>query len=287
VTGSRPTNPIGSSPKDPAELKEEIIRLGPWHLDVQVTPEVSSSAFLEAPDGTYESGPQRRSPISFISDRARWQGLVKQIYPEGFDGHSFLDCACNCGGYSFWTKELGAGRTFGFDVREHWIRQAIFLLENRVWPSDGIRFEILDLYDLPNRELEPFDVTLFKGIFYHLPDPIAGLKLAADMTREVLILDTNARVDLPDGMLVLQQEGTAPLMSGVYGLNWVPTGPDVMARILGWMGFGETRLVSWAATESRNGEDFGRLRIIGAREPGRLDRVEQVTELARTRPPDA
>lgn len=267
--------------KDLGQLKDEIIRLGPWHLDVQVTPELSSSVFLEAPDGTYEAGPHGRLPISFINDRPSWQRLLRSIYPKGLEGRSFLDCACNCGGYSFWTKEVGASRTFGFDVREHWIRQAEFLLEHRAWPSDGIRFEALDLYDLPERDVEPFDITLFKGIFYHLPDPVAGLKLAADLTREVLIVDTNVRVDLPDGMLVLQQEATEHPMSGVYGLNWIPTGPDVMVRILNWMGFGETRLTSWVTADTREDGQYGRLRIIGAREPGRLDQVEQVTQLAR------
>jgi tRNA (mo5U34)-methyltransferase len=272
-----------SSPtKDRAQLKEEMIRLRPWHLDVQVTRELSTSAFLEAPDGVQESGPPRRQPVSFINARPAWQRLVRNIYPEGLEGRSFLDCACNCGGYSFWTKELGAGRIFGFDVREHWIRQAKFLLEHRQWPSDAIQLEVLDLYDLPKRDLEPFDMTLFKGIFYHLPDPVAGLKLAADLTREVLIVETNARVDLPDGMLVVQQEGTEHPMSGVYGLNWVPTGPDVMARILNWMGFPETRLTSWVTTRAYEGEQFGRLQIVGARAPGRLDQLEPVTELRTT-----
>ncbi len=265
-----------SPAKDPAELKEELIRLGPWHLDVQVTPELSSNAFLEAPDGTYG-----QEQISFINPRRPWQRMMETIYPDGLEGRSFLDCACNCGGYSFWTKELGAGFCLGFDVREHWIRQAEFLLEHREWPSDGIRFEVLDLYDLPKRDLEPFDITLFKGIFYHLPDPVAGLKLAADLTRDVLIVDTDARVDLPDGMLAVQQEATEHPMSGVYGLNWVPTGPEVMIRVLNWMGFPETRLTSWAASGTRDGKEFGRLQIVGAREPERLDRLEPVTELMR------
>jgi hypothetical protein len=30
---------------------------------------------------------------------------------------------------------------------------------------------VLDLYDLPTLGLEPFDITIFAGIFYHLPDP--------------------------------------------------------------------------------------------------------------------
>jgi tRNA (mo5U34)-methyltransferase len=265
--------------KDLAKLKEDIIRLGPWHLDVQVTRELSTRAFLETPDGRHESGPPRKRPVSFINARPAWQSLVRKIYPDGLEGRSFLDCACNCGGYSLWTKELGAGRIFGFDVREHWIRQAKFLLEHREWPRDEIQFEVLDLYDLPTRDLERFDMTLFKGIFYHLPDPVAGLKLAADLTREVLIVETNARVDLPDGMLAVQQEGTEHPMSGVYGLNWVPTGPDVMARILNWMGFGETRLTSWVATRVYEGEQFGRLQIVGARAAGRLDQLEPVTEL--------
>ena len=154
-------------------------------------------------------------------------------------------------------------------------------LEHRTWPSDGIRFEVLDLYDLPKRHLEPFDITLFKGIFYHLPDPVAGLKVAADMTREVLLVDTEVRLDLPDGMLVVRREGTEHPMSGVYGLNWFPTGPDVMARILNWMGFPETRVTSWIANRTREREQFGRLQIVGAREPGRLDQLEPVTEPTR------
>ena len=50
-----------------------------------------------------------------------------------------------------------------------------------------------DLLDVGERlGNERFDICLFKGIFYHLPDPVAGLKIVADRTDEVLILDTAA-----------------------------------------------------------------------------------------------
>jgi SAM-dependent methyltransferase len=264
--------------KDLAALKEEIIRLGPWHLDVQVTADLSSSAFLDAPESVRESWAAH--PVTFIDLRRGFQRLMQAMYPDGLEGRSFLDCACNCGGYSFWMKEIGAGSCLGFDVRDHWINQARFLLENRdEWPRDGMRFELLDLYDLPKQELEPFDVTLFKGIFYHLPDPMAGLKVAADLTREVLIVDTAVRIDLDDGMLVLENEGTEHPMSGVYGLNWLPTGPRVMERILNWMGFPETRLTSWSVNPRR--PERGRLRIIGARDASRLEPLTPVTEIDR------
>ena len=71
------------------------------------------------------------------------------IFPRGLEGRTVMDCACNCGAYLFWSKEPGAGECFGFDAREHWIAQARFLAEHRTQPSDGMRFEVCDLYDLP------------------------------------------------------------------------------------------------------------------------------------------
>jgi len=65
---------------------------------------------------------------------------------------------------------------------------------------------------------------MFQGIFYHLSDPITGLKAATDLTSELLILDTAVLVGAPDGMLALAEESPTPLMSAVYGLNWFPTG---------------------------------------------------------------
>src|SRR5918998_565710 len=243
-------------------LREEIIRQGPWHLDVQVTPEISTQVFLEAPTGTY---PSSFGEVSFINPRESFRTLLKTVYPGGLKGRTFLDCACNCGAYCFWAKELGAGNCFGFDVREHWIEQARFLAANRtVGPNEGVSFEVMDLYELPKIDLEPFDVTLFKGLFYHLPDPITGLKAAADLTREVLILDTATRNGLPDGMLVVAEESRELVMSGVHGLNWFPAGPGVLTRILEWMGFTETRCVYWHTKSENQNPELGRLQMIAS-----------------------
>lgn len=269
--------------KRTAELREEIIRLGPWHLDVQVTPEISTRVSLETPEGTYpSSGPKNAGRISLLDARKSFVDTMRKIYPEGLGGRTFLECACNCGAYCFWAKELGASECFGFDVREHWIDQARFLAANRAWPSDGIRFEALDLYDLPKLELEPFDITLFQGVFYHLPDPITGLKIAADLTREVIILDTATRnhlpdgTRLPDGMLTIAEEGRESVMTGVYGLNWFPTGPGVLTRILRWMGFAEIRLARQRAQGEHSRRGQGRLRIIASRKEGLLGEFESV-----------
>ena len=264
--------------KSVSDLREEIIRLGPWHIQVQVTPEVDTSAFLEAPPGTYEGAKDARK-VQFLDPRKPFENLMRRIYPAGLEGRTFLDCACNCGAYSFWAKEIGASRCFGFDVRDHWVDQARFLQQNRtVGPTDGVRFETMDLYELPKAGLEPFDVTLFKGIFYHLPDPITGLKAAADLTKELLVLDTATRNGLPDGVLAVDTENREQVMSGVYGLNWFPTGPGVLDHVLRWMGFEETWTVFWRGRTAGQPPHLGRLRLVASRRKGLLEGFESVTE---------
>jgi tRNA (mo5U34)-methyltransferase len=251
---------------DVAFLRDEIVRLGPWHLEVQVTPEVSTRVWTEAQSRVPGSPADN---LAFMDPRPDLEAQLRRIYPDGLAGRSLLDCACNCGGYSFHAKELGAGECFGFDVREHWIRQAHFLLQNRtVGPTDAMRFEVCDLYDLPEMRLQPFDITLFMGIFYHLPDPISGLKIAADLTRELIVVNTTTRSGLPDGLLSIERESRELVLSGVYGLNWLPSGPDVIAQALKWAGFVDTHLVWWQR-EVNPGR--GRLEMLASKKQGLLD----------------
>jgi tRNA (mo5U34)-methyltransferase len=63
------------------------------------------------------------------------------------------------------------------------------------------------------------------------------MKIACDQTKDVIIRDTAIRTDLPDGMLAVAAESPDMVMSGVYGLNWFPTGPAVLVRTLRWLGF--------------------------------------------------
>jgi SAM-dependent methyltransferase len=259
----------------PDDIADEVRRLAPWHLKVEIRDGLDTS--IGASAGA--DGPR----VSFVDGKAAFVTKMKRIYPDGLAGKSFIDHACNCGGYSFWAKELGAERVFGYDVRDHWVEQAEFLRRTRSADASGIVFGRHDLYDLPKLGLEPFDVTYFKGIFYHLPDPVAGLKIAADLTREVLYLSTDFILRVTDpgnGGLILAKEATTPLMSGVYGLNWYPTGPRVLETMLNWMGFPETRVTDvrlYPETDARNTKlegRAGRIGIVAARRKGTLEQVK-------------
>jgi tRNA (mo5U34)-methyltransferase len=219
---------------NPADLRAEIVRLGPWHHDVEIAAGIRTGE--PAPPGRYP--PQLGSP-TVVRPELWMASLLEDVFPDGLAGRSFLDCACNAGGYLFAAAPLGAGRSFGFDVRDHWISQARFLA--RHLPSDNIEFATCDLMSLPDLGLEPFDITLFMGIFYHLPDPIAGLRIAANHTRELLIVNT-AILPGSDAALVLNRESDTHVMSGVHGLAWLPTNERVLRDILDWCGFPHARV---------------------------------------------
>jgi hypothetical protein len=56
-------------------------------------------------------------------------------------------------------------------------------------------------------------------------------------------------------------------MSGVYGLNWFPTGPRVLEQTLAWAGLQDTRRVVWRTPGSQP-EPLDRLEILAARGEG-------------------
>lgn len=256
-------------------LARQIQDLGPWHHNVEVAPGLRTA---DVDRGGNLAG---RGPVRMIQDETSFKQLMQAIYPGGLAGKSFLDSACNCGAYSFWMSDLGAIETFGFDARERWIDQANFLQAHRPPSTTRSSFRACDLYDLRGLNLNPFDITLFKGIFYHLPDPIGGLRLVADLTRELLIVGTATRLSPVPG-LVLARENTSHLMSGIHGTNWFPTSPGVVKELLRTMGFRDFRvtfwrkLPRWRSPGNRGLTHYlknllratGRTEILAAREPG-------------------
>lgn len=254
-------------------LKRRIRQLGPWHMNIRVTEEINTGQVFSE-DGAILERPTNQG-VSLLKLRDRFMDILERLYPEGLAEKRFLDCACNAGGYCFWAREKGVDSAFGFDVRDHWIKQARFVKNQRtVAPTDRLQLKVMDLYDLEKMKLAPFDITNFKGIFYHLPDPVSGLKIAADMTREILIFNTSTMWGEKDGYLRCGLESRKNLMSGVHGLKWYPTGPKVCADILKWLGFEEMKLSFFREHRDNQDLSLGRLEIIAAREPGMLDNIE-------------
>ncbi len=244
--------------------------MGPWHMNVQLTESLSTGQAFD-PSGTIRNR-QNNSGISLLSLQKQFLRKIDRIYPQGLSDKTFLDCACNAGGYCFWVRERNVKSAFGFDVREHWIRQAHFIQGNRtIAPTDRIHFQVLDLYDLPKENIRPADITMFKGIFYHLPDPIWGLKIAADLTNEIMFFNTSTTWGETDGYLKRAQESRELVMSGVYGLQWYATGPKVLSEILKWAGFVDQKIIFYK--QRHDDPQLGRIEIVAAKKPGMLEHI--------------
>ncbi len=261
---------IQEKPITREDLIQRIQAIGPWHMNIQLTDELNTGQVF-SDEGEVYHRPSNKG-VSLLNLRDGFVNLMKRIYPDGMNEKRFLDCACNAGGYCFWARELGVKSAFGFDVREHWIRQARFVKNHRtVAPVDRLGFRVQDLYDFPKLDMTPFDITIFKGIFYHLPDPVTGLKIAADMTNEVMIFNTSTTWGEEDGRLKSGWESRDKLMSGVHGLKWYPTGPKVMAEILRWLGFKEMKLMFYK--QQYDQPQLGRTEIIASKVEGKLDAI--------------
>ncbi|HEX9984156.1 MAG TPA: methyltransferase domain-containing protein [Thermoanaerobaculia bacterium] len=238
------------------ELRAEVLRLGPWHQDIEVAPGVSTGDQRKragsGPDplgvGNKVGSPQKAVDL-----------LIRDVLPNGFAGRSVLDCACNAGGYLFEATRHGAGNCFGFDVREHWIEQARFVARHR---PGNVQFAQCNLHELRELKLPQFDVTFFFGILYHLPDPVAGLRIAADHTRELLVVSTATDARGRGDGLTLNLESESMLLSGVDRLAWWPTSAAVVEAMLHWCGFPHTR-VHFRIKEAPGAD---RIQILAARD---------------------
>jgi SAM-dependent methyltransferase len=241
-----------------ADVEQNLRNLAPWHFDMEVVPGVKTAAYNKESYGDIDL-----DKVGII-DPDEMRELLKAILPDhGVKGKTFLDVGCNGGGYCFVAHELGAKLCYGFDVREHWIRQAEFIRSVKYPTAVNLHFKLADVKRFAHEHR--YDVVLFKGVFYHLPDPISMLTKLCDLTARIIIVDTASRSDIPGDCMVPWWESTTHVMSGVDGLAWFPGGPEVVAAILKYAGFPHMRVINHR--KGGKAERFrGRFRLIAARE---------------------
>jgi tRNA (mo5U34)-methyltransferase len=150
-------------------------------------------------------------------------------------------------------------------VRQHWIDQAEFVRAIKFPRSTDIEFRRMDIAGYLNLSEERFDITIFKGIFYHLPDPIGVLGRLCDLTKETILVDTDSSDAVPESCLTAIKESKTQVMSGVDGLAWLPGGPAAIRPILEFKGFEFTEVKYWHRQTSPNKR--GRFSIVGSRSP--------------------
>jgi tRNA (mo5U34)-methyltransferase len=243
---------------DRADILRRAQELSPWHFDFEILPGVKTAS-LNDPNHPDLSMRQVES-----IDPSEIVPILREYYPSGLPGKDVLDVGCNAGGYCFMAHELGARSATGVEVRQHWIDQAEWI-KSLKYPNagDAIRFEVSDLRPFLVRQNRQFDIVIFKGVFYHLADPIGTLLSLCDATREFLLIDTASSDLIPEHCLAPIAESTTQVMSGVDGLAWLPGGPGAIRPALQFKGFQSIQLVFWRHGITQ--ADRGRFRLVASR----------------------
>ena len=228
--------------------------LAPWHFDF-VLPQGQHTKDLNDPQ---HPDPDKRAVGTLDPNHIRY--FFKEYHPNGLGGKELLDVGCNSGAYCFIAAELGAKSVTGFDVRQHWIDQAHFMHETLYSHLTNVSFRVSHV-EAFLEQTSPVDIVIFKGVFYHLPDPIHILLQLCRLTREVIFINTESDLTVPEHCLSYKPESMTRVMSGVDGLAWWPGGPAALRPILGHAGF-DSKVPIWNRDEATG---RGRFTIIGKR----------------------
>jgi len=137
---------------------------------------------IQLPDGRVTPG---------VSNTARYARRLR--LPPSLAGKTVLDVGAWDGYYSFDAERRGAARVLATDhfcwSGDGWGTRAGFDLAHRVLGS-RVEARDIDVHELSPATVGAFDVVLFLGVLYHLPDPLGALERVASVTRELLVLET-------------------------------------------------------------------------------------------------
>jgi tRNA (mo5U34)-methyltransferase len=183
---------------------------------------------IELPGGVITPG-----DATLEAERAR----ADVYFSAGVAGLSVLDVGAWDGFYSFEAEVRGASRVLAVDRfcwdGGGWGSKRAFDFA-RMARQSRVESRVLDLDETTVQNVGEFDVVLFAGIIYHVPEPIGVLRQLAAICRRRLIVET----------LVDELANPRPVMVFYPGeerppaFGWGPN-PLLMHAMLRHLGFGE------------------------------------------------
>jgi tRNA (mo5U34)-methyltransferase len=163
--------------------------------------------------------------------------------PARLDGQTVLDIGAWDGFYSFECERRGAARVLATDSYcwkgAGWGDKRAFELARRALGS-RVEDRDVDVLDLSPERVGRFDLVLFLGVLYHLPNPLLGLERAASVTAGRLIVETH--VDLLDVPHPAMRFYPGSELNG-DPTNWWGPNPECVAEMLRSIGFERIHLV--------------------------------------------
>mgnify|MGYP003133598611 CR=1 FL=1 len=113
----------------------------------------------------------------------KWKRLKPIIETIDPNKKSFLDIGCSDGFYSVEIAKIGAQSVLGTDLDELRIKRAKFA--KKILEIKNVEFEVLDLYDTPDKE--KYDVVMGLGLLHRIPDMDRCIKKMCEIGSTVLV----------------------------------------------------------------------------------------------------
>ena len=175
-------------------------------------------------------------------DLAKLWSLDAEIFSE----KSVLDIGAWDGYYSFLAEKMGAQRVLATDYfcwgGPGWGTKKGFDMVHGILESN-VESKEIDVLDISPDTVGIFDVVLFLGIFYHLPNPLLGLQVATSVIRKMLIVETTyEQLDEGKALFELRPERLVTLDSTNY---WSPNIKGIRSVLTDIMGFTKVIIKPW------------------------------------------
>lgn len=211
------------------QIPDELIHLAPYYHDIDLG------------DGR-----------STAPGSSRIADTVDLLFPPllrfcggSLEGKRVLDLGCNCGGLAFAAARFGAAEVVGIDARDIHIRQARCVQEYLGLSSSSFHQDLVE--NLTPEKYGQFDICLASGILYHLSDPIGVMARIAEVTTEIVVVDSHVHYSS-----VPELEDTPSW--------WMLADSDIGDHDGLRQGDRRLSIDAYAAFESENGVDYGLLR---------------------------
>jgi tRNA (mo5U34)-methyltransferase len=107
--------------------------------------------------------------------------------PEDMTDLRVLDIGCAEGFFSFEAERRGAVEVVSVDFDPECVKRFALCAEALGSPN---RARAMSIYDLDPGELGTFDLVMFFGLLYHLPDPLLGMQKVAAMASGTVLVQS-------------------------------------------------------------------------------------------------
>ena len=112
---------------------------------------------------------------------------IKNYFGDELSGVRCLDVGCHEGFMSLETAPF-VKSVIGIDVREESLEKAELIRQLK--GIENVTFEHGNCYKLDKYFKNPFDLTIFVGVLYHLYDPVGALRNISQVTKKLCVIET-------------------------------------------------------------------------------------------------